>query len=257
MAPEQLETGQTDVRSDIYSLGLVLYEMATGCHPFRVKSVSSTIANILRQSPAPIMQYSAGAPVEVNRIIQKCLRKQATERYQSAKELATDLRNFRADSVESDAVQNEPPGLVRKLLGPMESRPYRLWEFLHFKACLRCAVLVYLAWRFRNVTTGIVSLVLLLLVTVFCVIQTTVSAALLFAGKMDHRSLPEHVQRAAPLLCGLGLANGLFAFVMAALVAEAHTFLALCLTILAVAIAFTAIVLKPAMDRAAIRIGEQ
>ncbi|MDQ2840270.1 MAG: hypothetical protein M3Y72_04360 [Acidobacteriota bacterium] len=73
---------------------------------------------------------------------------------------------------------------------------------------------------------------------------------------MDRRNLHKYAQAAAPWLRGLGMANGLFAFVMAALVAESHTFLALFLTVLAVAIAFTAIVLRPAMDRAAIRSGE-
>jgi hypothetical protein len=250
MAPEQLEFGQTDTRSDIHALGLIFYEMITGCHPFKGKSASSTIANILRQIPAPIAQSSAGAHAEVNRIIQKCLHKQPMERYQSAKELAIDLRNFRADPAKSDANQHELRGFARKMLGPMESRPYRIWEFLHFKACLRCAVLVYLAWWFRNVTTGKASLVLLLLVTVFCTIQIIVAAALLLAGKMDRRSLPEYSRWTAPWLRSLGLANGLFALVMAALVAEPHTLLAVFLTILAVAIVFTAVVLKPAMDRA-------
>lgn len=193
MAPEQLEAGQIDTRTDIYALGLILYEMATGCHPFRGKSVSSTIANILTQAPAPITQHCAGASAEVNRIIQKCLRKHATERYQSAKELVTDLRNFRADPVGSDAVQNEPHGLVRKFLGPARSRPYRLWEFLHLKACIRCAVLVYLAWRFRNATTGRWSLILLLLVGVCSMVQTIISAALFVCGR-DGPAKPPQVR---------------------------------------------------------------
>jgi serine/threonine protein kinase len=260
MSPEQLEGKEADARSDIFSFGALLYEMITGRKSFDGSSHASLIAAVMSTDPPPVSTIQPMASPALDRIVRKCLAKSPEGRWQTAGDLQSELEWVTETGSKAGIpapVQNEPRGLVRKLLGPMESRPYRLWEFLHFKACLRCAVLVYLACRFRNVTTGIVSLVLLLLVTVFCVIQTTVSAALLFAGKMDHRSLPEHVQRAAPLLRGLGLANGLFAFVMAALVAEAHTFLALFLTILAVAIAFTAIVLKPAMDRAAIRIGEQ
>jgi tRNA A-37 threonylcarbamoyl transferase component Bud32 len=284
MAPEQLEAGQTDARTDIFALGLILYETATGCHPFRGGSVSSTIANILTQAPASISQHSAGAPEEINRIIQKCLRKHATERYQSAKEVGTDFGNFRAGLlgihqathfaearrslsvltehrsaarlVSSEAAQDERPGILRKLLGPVGSRPYLLWEFLHINACIRCALLIYLGWRFRNATTGRGSLILLFLVTVSCVLQIIIAAVLLLAGEIDRKNLHKHAQAAAPWLRVLGLTNGLFAFVMAALVAEFHTFLALFLTVLGVAIAFTAIVLKPAMDRTAIGSGE-
>ncbi|MGA8030639.1 MAG: serine/threonine-protein kinase [Bryobacteraceae bacterium] len=252
MAPEQLEAGQIDARTDIYALGLILYEMATGHHPFRGKSVSSTIANILTQTPAPINQHPCRASKEVNRIIQKCLSKHATERYQSAKEVVIDLRDFRADPIHSEATQDKPHGILRKLLGPTGSRPYLFWKFLHVNACIRCALLVYLAWRFRNATTGRWSLILLLLVTACCMVQTIIAAALLFAGEIDRQNLRKHAQAAAPWLRMLGLVNGLFAFVMAALMAESHTVLALFLMVLGLAIAFTAIVLKPAMDRTAI-----
>jgi len=250
--PEQLEAAQADARSDIYALGLILYELATGCHPFRGRSVSLTIANILTQRAAPITHHDPEAPAEIDRIIQKCLRKRPAERYQFATELLTDLRNFRAATTTADAAQKEPQSLLRKLLGAAGTKPYLLWEILHIKACIRCALLVYLAWRFKTATSGRPSLALFFSALVCCTTQGILCAVLLIAGAADRRNLRMYVQMLAPWLRAVGLANGLVAFLIAAFVAESHTILAVLLTVLAVAIGFTALVLKPAMDRTAI-----
>jgi len=75
MAPEQLEGEPVDPRTDLYTLGLVLYEMATGCNPFLGQSPSSTIANILKEEAPPVARHNPVAPPELSRILQKCLRK--------------------------------------------------------------------------------------------------------------------------------------------------------------------------------------
>jgi hypothetical protein len=252
MAPEQLEGAQADARSDIYALGLVLYELATGCHPFRGKSASTTIANILTQRAAPITDYDPEAPVEMDRIVQKCLRKRPAERHQFAKELLTDLKTLRADRAPAAAAGNEPQSLMRKLFGAAVAKPYRLWEILHLKACIRCALLVYLAWQFKTVTNGRSSLVLFFSAVVCCTTQGLLSAVLLYAGAADRRNLRTYVQKLAPWLRALGLANGLAALLMAAFLADSHTFLAVLLAVLGITIGFTALILKPVMDRTAI-----
>jgi len=94
MAPEQLEGEPVDARADIYSLGVVLYELAAGANPFVGKTPTSTIANILKQEPPPVTERNAIVPAEFDRILRKCLRKSPDERYQSARELLVDLRNL-------------------------------------------------------------------------------------------------------------------------------------------------------------------
>lgn len=95
MAPEQLEGEPVDPRTDLYALGLVLYEMATGRNPFLGHSPSSTIANILKEEVPSVAQRNPLAPSELERILQKCLRKRREERYSSARDLAVDLTALR------------------------------------------------------------------------------------------------------------------------------------------------------------------
>jgi hypothetical protein len=111
---------------------------------------------------------------------------------------------------------------------------------------------VFLAWKFKSDSHGTWSLVLFFFTVVCCIIQGMLSTVLLYAGAADRPHLRAYVRKLAPWLRALGLANGLLGLLMAALVAEFHTFLALLLTALAVAIGFTATILKPAMDRIAI-----
>jgi eukaryotic-like serine/threonine-protein kinase len=100
MAPEQLEGEPVDPRTDLYALGLVLYETATGRNPFVGRSSSSTIANILKEEAAPLVRHNPVAPPELDRILQKCLRKRRDARYASARDLAVDLSALR-QSLES------------------------------------------------------------------------------------------------------------------------------------------------------------
>jgi tRNA A-37 threonylcarbamoyl transferase component Bud32 len=95
MAPEQIEGEPVDQRTDLYALGLVLYELATGRNPFLGKSPTSTIANILKEEVPPLEQHNPVAPPELGRILQKCLRKRIDERFVSARDLAVDLAALR------------------------------------------------------------------------------------------------------------------------------------------------------------------
>ena len=95
MSPEQLEAEDVDHRSDIFSFGVTLYEMAAQRHPFVGKSPSSTIGNILKEEPPSLARWLPQAPAELERIIRKCLRKQPGERYQSVRDLLVDLEQVR------------------------------------------------------------------------------------------------------------------------------------------------------------------
>ena len=92
MAPEQLEGHATDARTDIFALGTVLYEMTTGRRAFNAKSQASLITKIMSEQPPPIEQLQPIAPSGLYRLIMKCLAKDPEERWQSASDVASELR---------------------------------------------------------------------------------------------------------------------------------------------------------------------
>lgn len=92
MAPEQIEGAAVDARTDIFALGALLYEMATGRRAFSGKSKASLIASILTTEPAPISAVQPATPAMLDRIIRTCLAKEPDERFQSAHDVAEALR---------------------------------------------------------------------------------------------------------------------------------------------------------------------
>jgi eukaryotic-like serine/threonine-protein kinase len=97
MAPEQLEGKEADARADIFALGEVMYEMATGKPAFSGKSRASLIASILTSDPPPITQLQPLTPRVLERIVKKCLAKDPEERWQSASDLASELNWIRTE----------------------------------------------------------------------------------------------------------------------------------------------------------------
>jgi serine/threonine protein kinase len=104
MSPEQAEARRVDARSDIFSFGAVLYEMATGQRAFLGRSKISTLAAILRSDPRPAAELHAGLPRELQNIIRRCLRKDPAWRYQSAADLKISLLELER---ESESGENE------------------------------------------------------------------------------------------------------------------------------------------------------
>ena len=95
MSPEQAQGLEVDARSDIFSFGVMLYEMLSGKDPFKRPSAVETLSAILRDTPPPLVLPAAHAPAELQRVLRQALAKAPTERYQRMRDMADDLRALR------------------------------------------------------------------------------------------------------------------------------------------------------------------
>jgi Tol biopolymer transport system component len=97
MSPEQARGTQVDTRTDIFSFGVMLYEMLAGRQPFAGENALETIGLILNREPVPLSRQMPDVPHELERIVNKALRKDREERYQTAKDLLIDLKDVKQD----------------------------------------------------------------------------------------------------------------------------------------------------------------
>jgi len=115
MSPEQAQAQAVDVRTDIWSTGVMIYEMVSGLMPFKGATISHTIVQIIEKDPVPLTQFKKrNAPAELQRIVLKALAKSPEERYQTAKDMLIDLRSLKKRlDLEAEIDRTSTPGIAR------------------------------------------------------------------------------------------------------------------------------------------------
>lgn len=122
LSPEQLSTGHADQRSDIWALGVLLYEMMTGRVPFQAQTIGALCAQISNADYPPLRQLNPDAPAAVEALVSRCLKKNAAERYQAAEILLADVRRA-ADSLSAPVSEPSRKRPAQALLDPQSPTP--------------------------------------------------------------------------------------------------------------------------------------
>ena len=116
MSPEQAQGVEVDARTDLWSLGVVLFEMITGRAPFTGETTSHIVVAILENEPAPLSGLAPNTPVELQRIVRKSLAKDRDERYQTARDLLIDLKSLKQElesAIKPEGSEPAEPSLVQ------------------------------------------------------------------------------------------------------------------------------------------------
>jgi len=249
MSPEQIRGGPVDARSDVFSLGIIAYELATGAHPFEGRTPMVTVARILTADPSPLGDDGGIGGAEAgwfDPIVRVCLQKDPHARFASAQSLVHALERAR-DGLTSGRAN----GLV---VGPTPSTsPFWWWQFHQAAASISYLAVLIPLWFEREWIGGVPGLSLFLAALVAALVASALRLHLWFTVR-SYPSEWETQRASARLWIRAGdVALAAVLLVAVALTLATHARMAVLLVAAAVAIGLSSAVIEPATTRASFR----
>lgn len=252
MSPEQLRGQELDARTDLFSLGILLYELASGRHPFAGSDWASTAARILEREPEPLSWLDATVEPRLEAIIRRCLRKVRRERYGAAREILRDLEQLRRDLHDAPLAARLPSS-GREFTMPMRVTPRWWWQFHQVSAALAYWLMVWPAWKAREAAPVPWGTALFFAVLAAVVVAANLRLHLWFTSRYSPDSLAAQRRRVAPWVRGADWAFSAGLALGAAGMVGAAPALATLFAAVSIGSLLVCLVIEPATAKAAFR----
>ena len=232
MAPEQIEGRAVDPRTDLFALGVILYECASGHHPFSAPTALATSARIIGTDPTPIDQLRADLPVALASAIMRCLAKAPADRFGSAADVVA-------------AIEAATPSAARPV------RSARWWRVHQLIVIAIYIVAATAAWNIKEWDATRPTRWAFLTIGVLVAIAGITRGHLLFTERAHRHRLTSERRRTRRVIATADLAAGLLVFLDAFAVADSRPVAAVLIMALAVGIAVATLLIEPATSAAA------
>lgn len=249
MSPEQLEGRPVDARSDVFSFGVVLYELATGTNPFAAATAIATAGRVLAVDPPVPSSANPSLPPAFDRISRRCLEKERDRRYRSAAELATDIEALAAAGARR---QTPAPADTRVVAPPASGRPLpHGWWVLHQGVVMAVyAALVFPIWQVKRRGGDAWTLGLLLAMISAAAFNGTLRTHLLFTARFNRPAMAAELRRSRRWVMASDLIVSAVLLATAATIARGWTDLAVTLAAFGIGVAAATFIIEPATTRA-------
>ena len=161
ISPEQLRGSRVDFRADLFSFGVMLYELASGVHPFTSSNPASTIARVLESAPPDIVELSPSCPPALDALVHKCLEKDPERRHASTQELVEALEQLRRDVAGSaSSARSAPVAAAEQVTSGARADPVWWWQFHQVVVGIVYYLMLIPMWSIRAQTSGSVGALL-------------------------------------------------------------------------------------------------
>lgn len=255
MSPEQIRGPDTDFRTDLFSFGVLVYELASGSNPFEAETATATVARILQADAAPLSDVSSAGGLRLDRIVATCLRKDPADRYPSTLELESDLEQLKRD-IFGDRDREGRTRRARAAEGgrsPRALTPRWWWEIHQLTVSIVYVLMMYPSWHVRTWIPRPFGMSFLFAMLACAAAATSLRLHLWFTSRFYAAELATQRARALPWTrgCDLGIVASLLLAALA--IGNDHNAVATLFITVSIAVAVASFMIEPATTRAAFR----
>jgi len=258
MSPEQIRRDVVDFRTDLFALGLLVYEMASGANPFEAATATATIARILEVDPPPLSHACPTGFAGLDRIVATCLRKDPGERYPSTQALVSDLERLQQQLSREGVAPGVkgPPRAATSVSSSADGAARRWWEIHQVVVSVVYGLMVYPAWRARVWLPAPWKGMFFFAVVAAAVVTAAIRLHLVFTSRSYPAELPAQRARARPWTLASDILFSVSLVLAAIATSDTHPEVASLLFSVGIAAVISTFMIEPTTTKAVFRSSE-